>query len=132
MKTKKTKDTPVSVASNAKRHVKHTPTPWKTFTAKEGVVICTENNRHVALITDSTGIEGFQDKANAAFIVRAVNSFDALTAENTRLRDAHEELLHALKVLVSCADDATEQDPDDAVEYAREVIAKAEGSQVSR
>jgi hypothetical protein len=66
---------------------KHTPTPWKSFvnlrcaTPLKGCYInaCGENAARIADVLSQCGV-GTQEEceANAAFIVRAVNSHDAL------------------------------------------------------
>lgn len=85
----------------------HTPTPWsvwdKTKIYGPGEEILTEVNN------GNLGVE--QDKANAAFIVRAVNS--------------HERLIQACRHLLN---DLEYRKLDTAgMGYARRAIAQAEG-----
>lgn len=80
----------------------HTPTPW-VFNGES--------------IIDAKG-NSAMTKANAAFIVRAVN--------------AHEELLVAIKTLTAITYDTVNYDQNDAdtvkaVEMAENAIARAEG-----
>lgn len=79
-------------------------------------------------------IATFQDPKLAAFVVRAVNSFDELTVENTRLRHAHEELLAHLRTMVGIVDTVVDTDQSylsetetQALKEARKAIAKASG-----
>ena len=92
----------------------YTPTPWKVFEGKEN-----EGKSTSKAIVDQTGIvlaniwnrgtkPAQQAKANAEFIVRAVNS--------------HEELLEA------CKDALKFMDGTDVGRNLEEAIAKAEGS----
>lgn len=77
----------------------HTPTPW-IKEAKWGdlhgangdpVMVYGLGLAHVGTPTPDS-------EANAAFIVRAVNAHDALTADNDRLKGVCDELVAALNV----------------------------------
>lgn len=79
---------------------KHTPTPWNT----PAVTINDASKKIIAICTDRSNEE---NKANAAFIVRAVNS--------------HDELLSALQQIGYKALTLPE-----IVQMARDVLAKVE------
>lgn len=67
------------------QQTKHTPTPWKTNTAV-ATYIQAADGCHIAKTDD--GYETDLREANAAFIVRACNSHDALVNQSTRLLKA--------------------------------------------
>ena len=66
------------IGTKYKTQTPHTPTPWKAWKAWEGFLVTDMNNRHIANLTDSTKMVGWQDAANAAFIVRAVNAYQPM------------------------------------------------------
>lgn len=78
------------------RAAKPTPTPWKyrMGTVYEGTKAGFRFETTVANCQGSTQEEML---ANAAFIVRAVNAYDALVAERASLSSINEELLKQLK-----------------------------------
>lgn len=59
--------------------IQHTPTPWNT----PAVTINDSSKRVIAICTDRSNEE---NKANAAFIVRAANEYDKLKSENEEKR----------------------------------------------
>ncbi|MDP2952895.1 MAG: hypothetical protein Q8O76_06235 [Chloroflexota bacterium] len=95
----------------------HTPTPWvvdaKPIMGNSGPAIRTVG-RHIARM----GWNDEEDKANAAFIVRAVNSHDGLLAAVKALlgHSAHKCRFHGPAVCDQC----------EAQKQARAAIAKAE------
>jgi len=103
-----------------KAEAKHTPTPWKATMVlvsgrgKQSIfrpwITTTDGDRGICEIfvsgNDGRNITS-EDRANAAFIVRAVN--------------AHDELLEAVKFLLSTSNTTAAQD-----EEIRDLIAKAE------
>ena len=59
--------------------MKHTPTPWKVN--KRAAFLVEAENRSIGSVggySDGTDDTHFENKANAAFIVKAVNSHDKL------------------------------------------------------
>lgn len=61
----------------------HTPTPWNTTEPQPGVkiAIMAQDGQHVADVIDQgLGVDTANMKANADFIVRAVNSHEDLLA----------------------------------------------------
>jgi hypothetical protein len=127
--------------SDVKTQSEHTPTPWAFGEYKDGSAFIKKANDTVPLADlPAYGLEAFSktQKANAELIVRAVNSFEALTLENTRLRDAHdalvqrnEELKQALQHLVFLSCHGFDKFPDEVTRSAwvkaSDAIAKAEG-----
>jgi len=99
-----------------KNEVKHTPTPWKLETRKPGqfAIKGDDGTYTVALIeTFDPRVEHAEDSANAAFIVRAVNS--------------HEELLAIVKDIYDDENDITRRKHSDEMRFRmEEAIAKAE------
>jgi hypothetical protein len=88
--------------AKSKAMSEHTPTPWELFEVNDTIAI--KNPRHKSSHNEIVFWTGFdashypkQARANAAFIVRAVNSHDALIerAENALecLRNAHDQLI---------------------------------------
>lgn len=67
----------------------HTPTPWRVFTATNGLYIGVGEPNGEGILDAGFGVwrEGPEAIANAAFIVKAVN--------------AHDELVAALQALIS-------------------------------
>lgn len=61
---------------------KHTALPWQVFTTKTGVYIGVGDKEGVGILDAGFGLwsDGAERDANAAFIVRAVNSYDDLLA----------------------------------------------------
>jgi len=96
---------PVSV-SDMTNAVSHTPTPWKVTTTNEVWMssVCGSDGDEIAQCFKFKN----ESEANAAFIVRAVNS--------------HEELLEAAKSLIKYGVVG-----DEYKEQVRQAIAKAEG-----
>lgn len=86
----------------------HTPTPWN----QKGRWIRTDDYTSIARMIMREG-DGSQEKADAAFIVRAVNS--------------HEELLMIVKHFE--IDLKTQGTRPDALTLVRRAIAKAEGKE---
>ena len=79
---------------------KHTPTPWKVIPLEKttdnldkptGIAIASYNNEIIA--NNEPYYPEAITKANAVFIVCAVNSHDSLLAENRRLKVSREALL---------------------------------------
>lgn len=68
----------------------HTPTPW--FVAESELGPCVIHNDEAV-----AHMRGANREANAAFIVRAVNSYEKNEKELEFLRNCHEELVNALK-----------------------------------
>lgn len=56
--------------------MKHTDTPWQLFDSSS--VIAVDQHRAIAICSNVGGIDDQQSKANAAHIVRCVNSHDEL------------------------------------------------------
>lgn len=133
-------------SDTCKKHnpkLQHTPTPWAV--SSRGL-ICTNDLQTVIAIEPAYGKSDF--KADAAFIVRAVNAYDYLKKSNQTLfertqnlekrldtlKDSHEELLEAVKIALEYLD--PQNHPKDIRaqvafrEHQREVfkqaIAKAE------
>lgn len=100
--------------------MKHTPTPWK-YGSTKGIYLGTDpdQKRRYAIESPSgnSWILQLDDKANAEFIVRAVN--------------AHEDLLEACKALIDCQGErvptAFNIRYDRAVQMAWAATTKAEG-----
>lgn len=91
-----------------KKKTTHTPTPWTTFQSQGENGAITDGNGNVIA-------EGLTEE-NAAFIVRAVNS--------------HEALLEAAKVLVNSikwSGDINQVNLAPKISVLRAAIAKAEG-----
>lgn len=84
--------------------VKHTPTPWEV----NGLEI-QATNREETFIAEVFN-ENESAKANAQFIVKAVN--------------CHDELIEALAHLIACADCKAPELPE-ALENARKTLKKA-------
>lgn len=84
----------------------HTPTPWRYVKTNGSPtsgqhMIAGSKPGYLAEIRDC----GSGDvSANAAFIVRACNAHDALTADNERLKGVCDDLVAALKVFVDRAE----------------------------
>lgn len=108
----------------ATSEARHTPTPWRAvidqgnprvFKHAMALVATTAEGAHVqAIDCTRSGANFVEDRANAEFIVRAVN--------------CHEELVAALKVLLASANYST--DAMDAAEaQARAALSKASGQQ---
>jgi hypothetical protein len=68
----------------------HTPTPWTLNKSFGNPVISVDGDSDWPIVPEVSGPTVKQAKANAAFIVRAVNAYDELKRVN-------EELLAALK-----------------------------------
>jgi hypothetical protein len=73
----------------------HTPTPWTatfpiTAAGKRDAWVISGGRRSIALMPDTADMQN--DEANAAFIVRACNSHDALVKALEKLSDALDEL----------------------------------------
>ncbi len=91
----------------------HTPTPWFTIkwmdpeVKKEIMAIFGQGNTKGTsseyLFESNFTLPLELNKLNAAFIIRAVNSVEALEAENKRLKHSHEALLEAAKEALECA-----------------------------
>jgi len=91
-----------------KQIANHTPTPWKATEIDGGIQIQKDH------LKDVTGIfRGEEGRANAFFIVRAVN--------------AHEALLEALRAMVFLVADGKGKEAD-VLSAALAVIAKVEGN----
>jgi hypothetical protein len=72
----------------------HTPTPWVLEYPHNGNVrIIASNGTDIATVDGFVG--GLKNEANAAFIVRAVNSYEALTEQNQAMQKALEDILSA-------------------------------------
>lgn len=112
---------------------KHTPTPWKyshrSSNDYEDYLIHAENGEPLAIVSD----EEHFGKSNAAFIVRACNNIERVTAE----RDALLDVLKKLNGLILhfTDEDLVEQDSyelskEEAGLYlqARTLIASVEGT----
>lgn len=101
---------------------KHTPTPWnveKITGNKETIFWLQANGSNIFTSANSATIYAGEDEANAAFIVRAVNSHDEMIAS---LKD----ILSRFK---SCIADGNGELSGDApaIKTAETLIAKAEG-----
>lgn len=70
----------------------HTATPWKVQVAAGSVSVCCPLQQIAQMVEFRAAA---QSAVNAAFIVRACNSHDALVAENKALADALQNLLDA-------------------------------------
>jgi len=116
----------------------HTPTPWyisentlNDKPTKETIWIDDMSGNALFALPKMGGRSYEEQMADAALIVRAVNTFEALTAENERLRNSHEELLQALKILVEHAGERYPhfESPRGVrdITQAMQAIAKAEG-----
>ena len=106
----------------------HTPTPWKLVFDKyllEGYQEPTIEAKGFKVVArvERVNIDVAEQMANAAFIVQAVNEYTSLKAENTRMKDLHDELLCALRFLLSRY--ANDIIADDRITY-KKLIAKAE------
>lgn len=87
---------------------KHTPTPW----GRAGIeLIGNEGREMIGTLHDTQA--GISVKENASFIVRAVN--------------AHDELLHALRLAKALLEGQTEETEENVIELLSEVLAKVEG-----
>lgn len=116
---------PHAVASTAS----HTPTPWKVSQAGENLYLYVDlpsDNWPVHNVIANVDDDMGNAKANAAFIVRAVNEYESLQ----RFRNAHEELLEVLKQLANVTNvkGMNRLVVASIVERAWQAIAKAEGS----
>jgi hypothetical protein len=58
----------------------HTPTPWKTVIGVGAADVSDKKNTAIARCMSFNGLSQKQAEVNAAFIVRAVNSHEALLA----------------------------------------------------
>ena len=75
--------------------VNHSPTPWATETGVHGI-ICDYNGM---IIVDTSGCSyNDLENVNASYIVSCVNSHDALTAENARLKAENDKMREALLI----------------------------------
>ena len=73
--------------------VNHSPTPWATETGVHGI-ICDYNGM---IIVDTAGCSyNDLENVNASYIVSCVNSHDALTAENARLKAENDMMREVL------------------------------------
>ena len=101
--------------------IKHTELPWRLWKANDDTwAICEtkENGRHPYFATVSVGnMWGDEGKANAAFIVKAVNN--------------HEKLLEALNDIISesenhgCGSDTMSESLDEVRRVAIKAIKEA-------
>lgn len=94
----------------------HTPTPWKGASGTSLDSIMAGNDR-IALC-DVTSLKGTSAQANAAFIIRAVNS--------------HETLLKNLKLAVLRLEEFCEQQKKNRIDLTSDLdkaIAQVEGGQ---
>jgi hypothetical protein len=118
--------------SDAKNTVRSTPTPWRIGNPEKkskygGSLefkfdIFDVNGDHVLTLTGPKGSERSEE------IVRAVNEYDSIRAENTRLRNTHEDLVKALKaVRVLLIDDDLYAQTKELQKTVNEAIASAEG-----
>ncbi len=75
----------------------HTPTPWTTHEGNEGWRITNEHNQTIADCdygtTEDTNPPTNETKANAALIVKAVNSYEAMRAALERVVAYHAECI---------------------------------------
>lgn len=88
----------------------HTPTPWSM--GKDGMICTPDFHTLIACVGDENHISRDEHRANAAFIIHAVNS--------------HEELLKHLKQLVASVNPQNHSD-NNILEMCNEVISKVEG-----
>ena len=132
MKRHHTRFTPLRLASKLTPNPtimntqKHTPTPWKTWFCEDNKRLKTghwafcpaiQADDGVLRIVPFAGIRGDVAEANAAFIVRAVNS--------------HEALIEACKVLLSIVHEQSacvDSKFNSGIKFARKAIALAEKS----
>lgn len=113
---------PTLIVTKEKYQPTHTPTPWSYENIAGHHSVNMSNG-------DSFAVES---EADAKHIVRAVNSFEKNEKELEFLRNSHEELLEALKLLFNCFSDGVEGNYEavispDLVKELRKTIAKAEG-----
>ncbi len=77
--------------SNPKPGEGHTPTPWAVSSST--VIVATEDKRDMAIICNTMDLMGIsfigikESRANAAFIVEAVNAHARLLASNEEMRE---------------------------------------------
>lgn len=81
----------------AKAMPEHTPTPWHIEPSASESNILNQENLGIATMANPYPLGA----ADAAFIVRAVNTFEASQAENERLRNSHEELVDFVRWIAS-------------------------------
>ena len=93
---------------------KHTPGPWKAIHTTHGLTVCNESNRFVALLTDSTKLEGSEDYANAILITASPDILSAAKRVIGKYDKADE-------------DEESQEDLSTAIDMLRAAIAKAEG-----
>jgi hypothetical protein len=119
--------------------VRHTPTPWKLFDEGDTTAILATTKRppknevvHWSGF-DASHFSGKAAKANAAFIVRAVNSHDALIKALEQLEEANDKLasLRTQKQYLSMLNAGQEfalADLQDARNEAKRLLAVVGGS----
>lgn len=91
---------------------KHTTTPWQIVAGMPGSTeIRSERNCLVAAVYSDSGDQSEED-ANAAFIVRAVNS--------------HDKLRNALRLCVSRLEEYQDAEGGTALELARAALKESE------
>lgn len=103
----------------------HTPTPWQTKEGHSVVSILSDTGIRIAT-TDGTPYYksvGELDKANAAFIVKAVNSHDDLVAALQALRMTEESIVS------SQGNTITLRIPLAAIQQAAAALRKAEATE---
>ncbi len=96
---------------------KHTPTPWHVGIKQAGIIVYDEKGWAICDCKVFHGEESGEPKENAAFIVKAVNS--------------HEALLRAAKHALQFLDEQSKENPSYAQTskgWLREAIQQAEGN----
>jgi hypothetical protein len=85
----------------------HSPLPWYAFENKSDamgaeIMICSAGH-HVASVPIGGPIDDPEDRANAALIVRACNSHDALVKLLARCTECYGDLPHSIRALADQA-----------------------------
>ena len=120
-------DADIDAAIEKKHETKpqHTPTPWQIAKTWAQTSIVDTARKGAWLEIAKTGLP-----EDAAFIVKAVNAYEADQAELARLRDCHEDFVSACEKVIKVLRHGLlldSKDLDVMAELLETVIAKAEG-----